>query len=146
LCLGWDTPIANGYAISCELDMKQVVIENPIINSPFSDARRHFRFNDDGITNETEESRRVSSYFIPIAQPKKKSANQFSFDTKWTQDRIEGNKFILQIRERVSQWRSLGYPDRTPVPLPLLSLFLISSGIGHLEKGICFWSRRSISQ
>jgi type III restriction enzyme len=90
--------------------MKQVVIENPIINSPFLKPRRHFRFTDEGITNEIEETRRVSSYFIPIARPKEKSANQLSFDTEWTEDRIEENKFINQIRERVSQWRNQGYP------------------------------------
>ena len=28
------------------------VIQNPIINSPFQEPRRHFRFDDDGITDE----------------------------------------------------------------------------------------------
>jgi type III restriction enzyme len=32
--------------------MKTVVIENPILNSPFEMPRRHFKFNDDGITDE----------------------------------------------------------------------------------------------
>jgi type III restriction enzyme len=32
--------------------LKQVVIENPIINSAFSEPTRHFRFDDEGITNE----------------------------------------------------------------------------------------------
>ena len=48
-------------------DMRSVVIENPIINSPFAEPCRHFRFDDEGITNEIVESRRVSQYFIPIA-------------------------------------------------------------------------------
>jgi len=30
--------------------MGQVVIENPIINSPFDEPTRHFKFNDEGIT------------------------------------------------------------------------------------------------
>lgn len=54
--------------------MRQVVIENPIINSPFAEPERHFRFDDDGITNEILESHRISHYFVPIAQPKKKTA------------------------------------------------------------------------
>ena len=91
--------------------MKQVVIENPIINSPFSEPSRHFRFTDEGITNEIDEKRRVSSYFIPIARPKKKAKNQLTFETEWTQDRIEENKFINQVRERVAQWRKQGYPS-----------------------------------
>jgi hypothetical protein len=52
--------------------MAQVVIENPVLNRPFEEPKRHFRFSDEGITNEIAETRRVSSYFIPIAKPKKK--------------------------------------------------------------------------
>jgi len=35
--------------------VKQVVIENPVINSPFREPDRHFRFTDEGITNEVIE-------------------------------------------------------------------------------------------
>jgi len=52
--------------------MRQVVIENPVINSPFDEPERHFRFADEGITDEIVRARRRSQYFIPIAQPKKK--------------------------------------------------------------------------
>ncbi len=83
--------------------MQQVVIENPILNSLFQEPTRHFRFSDEGITNETVGARRVSSYFIPIAKPKKKGkAAQLAFDTEWTKDRIEENEFINRIRGRVS--------------------------------------------
>lgn len=44
--------------------MQQVVIENPILNSPFKEPTRHFRFSDEGITNDIVEARRVSSYFV----------------------------------------------------------------------------------
>ena len=40
--------------------MSQVVIENPIINSPFDEPTRHFRFSDEGITDEVVVGRRVS--------------------------------------------------------------------------------------
>jgi type III restriction enzyme len=82
--------------------MKQVVIENSILNSPFSEPRRHFRFTDEGITKEIVEQRRTSSYFVPIARPKKQAKNQLTFDTEWTEDRIEENKFINQVRQRVA--------------------------------------------
>ena len=74
--------------------MNQVVIENPIINSPFDEPTRHFRFTDEGITDEIDEGRRISSYFVPIARPKKKKGaeNQFrglfyaySYFLKWSQ-------------------------------------------------------------
>jgi type III restriction enzyme len=46
--------------------MTQVVIENPIINSPFDEPTQHFRFTDEGITDEIIEGRRISSYFVLI--------------------------------------------------------------------------------
>jgi len=42
------------------------IIENPIINSPYRAPDRHFRFDDDGITNEIVRGRRLSQYFIPV--------------------------------------------------------------------------------
>ncbi|MHB8353804.1 MAG: hypothetical protein ACYDCF_05100, partial [Burkholderiales bacterium] len=77
--------------------MNPVVIENPIINSPFDEPTRHFQFTDEGITNEIVEGRRTSSYFVPIAQPRKKG-KQLQLDSEWTQDRIEENKLVNDIR------------------------------------------------
>jgi len=57
-----------------------VVIENPILNSPFLEPSRHFRFRDEGITNDIVEGRRISSYFIPIAKPKNKNGKQLAFE------------------------------------------------------------------
>jgi type III restriction enzyme len=94
--------------------MSQVVIENPIINSPFDEPTRHFRFSDEGITNEIVDGRRTSSYFVPIAKPKKKG-KQLQFDTEWTQDRIEENKLINDIRRRVAMWRKGGRLERSPL-------------------------------
>jgi len=90
----------------------QTVIENPVINSPFDEPKRHFKFSDEGITNEIIEGRHVSFYFIPIAASKKKGKKELYFDKEWTKDRIEENKFINQIRDRVLRWRAGGYlPD-----------------------------------
>jgi len=102
--------------------VKQVVIENPVINSPFQEPGRHFKFTDEGITNEVIEGRRASSYFVPIAQPrKKKGSKQLVFDTEWTQDRIEENKLVNQIRARVALWREGGYIGVTPTTSRLLA-------------------------
>ncbi len=88
----------------------QVVIENPVLNSPFEEPQRHFRFSDEGITNEVVNSRRVSSYFIPIPRPKQRTkTGQLSFDTQWTEERIKENDFINRVRERVALWRKGGY-------------------------------------
>ncbi|MEW5722854.1 MAG: BPTD_3080 family restriction endonuclease [Thermodesulfobacteriota bacterium] len=89
--------------------MKQVVIENPVINSPFEEPRRHFRFDEDGITNEIIEKRRVSAYFVPIPKPKKKGRQAAFFDTEWTEDRLQENQFINQVRTQTAKWRAGGY-------------------------------------
>jgi type III restriction enzyme len=98
---------------------QQVVIENPVLNSPFEEPQRHFRFTDDGITDEIVEKRRVSSYFIPIAKPRKRGG-QLAFDTEWTQDRVEENVFINRVRERVALWRQGGYLGISKVTRRLL--------------------------
>ena len=101
--------------------MKQVVIENPILNSPFVEPARHFKFSEEGITDEIVEARRISSYFVPIARPKKKGKSaQLTFETEWTQDRVEENKFINQIRSRVAIWRQGGYQGVTKTTRHLL--------------------------
>ncbi len=100
--------------------MKQVVIENPILNSPYEEPKRHFRFTDEGITDEIVEGRRVSSYFIPVPRAKKKNPRQLAFDTEWTADRIEENRFINQIRDRVAIWRKGGYRGVTRTTAYLL--------------------------
>jgi type III restriction enzyme len=101
--------------------MPQVIIENPVLNSPFREPARHFRFTDEGITDEIVNGRRSSSYFIPIARPRKKGSKQLEFDTEWTRDRIEENKLVNQIRARVRQWREGRYVGITPTTSRLIA-------------------------
>jgi type III restriction enzyme len=84
--------------------MKQVVIENPALNSPFEVPARHFKFDDEGITNEVVESRRSGAYFIPIARPKMQG-KRLRFETEWTQERIRPSDDINRVRAKVDQWR-----------------------------------------
>ena len=100
--------------------MSQVVIENPIINSPFDEPARHFKFDDEGITDEIAEGRRISSYFVPIAKPKKKG-KQLQFDTEWTKDRLKETKLVNDIRRRVAMWRKGGYVGVTPTTARLIA-------------------------
>jgi type III restriction enzyme len=100
------------------LAMADVVIDNPIINSPFDEPTRHFRFGEEGITNEVVEERRVSSYFMPIPAAKKRM--QLHFDTEWTRDRIEENQFINQVRGKVGLWRRGRWQGVTPTTRRLL--------------------------
>lgn len=101
--------------------MPDVRIENPILNSPFTEPRHHFRFTEDGITNEVVESRRFSSYFVPIPRSRKRRGSQMILPgTEWTLDRIQENQFINRIRGRVDLWRRGGYVGVTRTTARLL--------------------------
>jgi type III restriction enzyme len=98
--------------------MPPVVIENPILNSPYREPTRHFRFDTDNqITDKIDAGRRTSSYFLPIAAPKKKSAPGL-FDT--VDEKKEESAYINRIRQLVNRWREQGWPDVTPVTRALL--------------------------
>jgi type III restriction enzyme len=101
--------------------MPDVVIENPIINSPFEEPTRHFYFGETGITDRIVEARRLSAYFVPIPPSKKKSGKeQLVLGTEWTKDRQQENKFINDIRNAVSKWRFGGYDGVTNTTRTLL--------------------------
>ena len=98
---------------------RAVTIENPILNSAYVEPSRHFRFDDDGITDEVIAERRPSSYFIPIPAARRRGG-QLAFDTEWTRDRIAENEAVNRIREEVSRWRLGGYAYVTPTTRRLL--------------------------
>ena len=87
--------------------MPPVVIDNPILNSPFAEPARHFRFDDDGITSEIAEGRRRSTYFIPIPKPKVKGGGQIALAGDFATEQARDNDFINRVREHVGAWRSV---------------------------------------
>src|SRR5688572_22075567 len=100
--------------------MSDVIINNPVINSPFSKPERHFEFGDRGITGEILDGRRDSSYFVPIAQGRRQNA-QLSLENEWTKDRLRANELVNRIRERVGIWRQGGYTGTTSTTSRLLA-------------------------
>ncbi|MGD1148951.1 MAG: DEAD/DEAH box helicase family protein [Thermoanaerobaculaceae bacterium] len=98
---------------------KSVVIENPVINSPFDEPQRHFRFGEDGITDEIILGRRQSEYFVPIASPKKRG-QRVLFETEWLEERRKENEFINKVRERVTRWRQGKHVGMTKTTRALL--------------------------
>jgi type III restriction enzyme len=99
--------------------MKQVSIVNPILNSPFEEPTRHFRFADDGITDEVVQERRLSTYLVPVPQAKKRG-RQLSLDTGTAPERIKTCEFIDRVRERVKLWRQQRWPGVTRTTARLL--------------------------
>ena len=91
--------------------MTDRVIDNPIINSPYTSPTRHFAFDHEGITSHIEESRRRSEHFIPVPRPRKQ--RQLAIP-ELTADDILPNEHVNRIRDRVDLWRRGGYPHVTP--------------------------------
>ena len=99
-------------------------IENPVINGPYDEPTRHFRFDDDGITDEIIAERRPSGYFVPVPAARNSAgaveqATLGLFDED--RERIELNRFVNDVREHVARWRSLGYPSITATTRHLLA-------------------------
>jgi len=103
--------------------MSHTVIENPVINSPYLEPSRHFRFTDEGITNEIVTGRRVSSYFIPIPQPKQKTKQIFK--------RHRLNEVAFQLAKRVYEQK---FPDKKTGDQPWLFPQVLSIMAQVLEE------------
>ncbi|RBY86777.1 BPTD_3080 family restriction endonuclease [Blastococcus sp. TF02A-26] len=98
-------------------------IDNPILNSPFTVPARHWRFDDEGITNEVVEGRRASEYFVPVPQARR-SSGQLSLGLDWTLDRRRANDQVNLIRAKLDVWRRMNRPGITPTSRRLLSHWL----------------------
>jgi type III restriction enzyme len=101
--------------------MTSVLIENPVLNSPFHEPARHFRTTTDGeVTGEVTDRRRPSEFFVPVARPKKSSA-QLTFDAFGPPTRQQPNEIVNEIRGAVARWRAQDYPHSTPTTRELLA-------------------------
>lgn len=100
--------------------MADRVIDKPIINSPYRAPDKHFKFDNDGITNEVVPGRRPSSYFVPVPAPRKRG-QQMQLDLpELTADQIRKNDFVNDVRARVDLWRKSGRKGVTPTTTRLL--------------------------
>jgi len=101
--------------------MSQTEIQNPILNSPFEEPRYHFRFDEQGITDEIIEGRRNSIYRMPIPLPKKrgKSADQGELAIGGTSllETEQEIHLVNQIRPLIAAWRKQGYANPAPTSI-----------------------------
>jgi hypothetical protein len=111
---GGMTSSRAGAAPTVEAGQRVVIIDDPVLNCPFDEPSKHFRFTEDGITNVVVVIRRTSSYFIPVTRVRNRSRDQLAMDTEWTADRLQENEFINRVRAKVGVWRASGY---TPSPI-----------------------------
>ncbi len=118
-------------------------IDNPILNSPFHEPEHHFEFDERGvITGIVQPGRRRSVYFTPIPGTRStKTSAQTALDLGGTEDRVEENKLINDIRDRVSVWRQHSYPGVTSTTRRLLDHWNV---IDERTRPLFFCQREAI--
>jgi len=98
-------------------------MNSPILNSPYFEPNRHFKADEKGLTDEIIESRRSSSFYIPVPRAKTRqkqlelNTSEGAFGTELQKE----NEFINKIRAKIKQWRDSDYPGITKTTRDLLS-------------------------
>lgn len=100
------------------------MIDNPILNSPYTEPSSHYEVGPNGPTGMIKDGRRPSESWIPIAvakKGKKGESVQEALDFDATGERRERNELINDIRRDVVKWRRDGqYGGVTPITRKLL--------------------------
>lgn len=101
-------------------------LANPVINSPYVEPGCHFVLDEAGSpTGEIAQSRRRSEFFVPVPKPKKSKSKgapaQLAFEL--TDEKVERNDAIDQLRDDLRYWRHQKYPGVTPISRKLLEFW-----------------------
>lgn len=112
------TAIRRGIPLVPFISMKI----NPIINSPYSEPKRHFRSDERGLTDDVADIRRPSAHYIPVprAKSRTKREEQNVAEGAYGSELQKDNELVNKIRERVGKWRTEGYPGVTKTTRDLL--------------------------
>ena len=100
-------------------------LSDPVLNGPYEEPSRHFELAPSGPTGVIVESRRPSEFFVPIPKPKKgrgkaaDTAPTLDF-ASLTDERVERNDKIDQLRDALRDWRRQNYPGVTAITRKLL--------------------------
>lgn len=89
------------------VDVWRMVIENPIINSPYEEPQCHWVFDGQGLlTDAIAPVRRPSESWVPVPLPRKgrRKGTQIEFDLGDVAERRRKNEDVDRIRRRVGLW------------------------------------------
>lgn len=95
---------------------------SPILNSPYFEPARHFAADKRGLSDEVIESRRPSSFYIPVprARNRKQQLELLDAEGAFGEELQKENEFINKVREKVGTWRAAEYPGITRASRELL--------------------------
>ena len=98
-------------------------MKSPIINSPYFEPNHYFKADERGLTEEKIESRRPSSFYIPVPRAKTRQ-RQMEFNTSegaFGSELQKENEFINKVRTKIKNWRENGHSGITKTSRDLLS-------------------------
>ncbi|MBU1864764.1 MAG: DEAD/DEAH box helicase family protein [Candidatus Omnitrophica bacterium] len=97
-------------------------MNNPILNSPYTQPKQHFGADERGLTDEILAFRRPSSFYIPFPRAKtlQKRAEQNVAEGAYGTELQKENEFINKVRDKIAEWRKAGYPGVTKTTRDLL--------------------------
>lgn len=103
--------------------MTDSTINNPILNSPYFEPSRHFGADERGLTQEVVDSRRRSSFYIPVpkAKTKQKQLDLHLAEGAFGSELQKENEFINKVRAKINEWRNGGYSGITKASRDLLA-------------------------
>ncbi len=98
-------------------------MKSPILNSPYFEPSRHFKADERGLTEEIIDSRRPSSFYIPVprAKTKQRQLDLNIADGAFGTELQKENDFINKVRVKIKEWRESGYQGITKTSRDLLS-------------------------
>jgi len=97
-------------------------VENPIINSPYTEPEFHWHI-EQGKKPEKRLKRRPASYFLRV--PERAARGKANKDQKgFFEEEAKGQEYLLDVanllRQRVQEWRERGYQGATKVTKELI--------------------------
>jgi type III restriction enzyme len=100
-------------------------VENPIINSPYVEPRRHWHI-ETGNVPEVREGRRLASYFLRVPERAARGRRGRRQDDFFEADE-KGEEYLLDLanllRQRVREWRERDYSGATRTTRELIALW-----------------------
>lgn len=107
----------------------EITLDNPVLNGPYDEPTAHFEIGPKGPTGQVISSRRPSEFFVPIPKPRKgRGENNPTLDfSTLTEERVERNDKIDQLRVVLRDWRLQNYPGVTPISRKLLTFWADSA-------------------
>lgn len=79
------------------------IIDNPILNSPFSAPARHWVLDENGIpTGVSAEGRRRSEFIVPVPPPRHNVKTQGELDLDHEYGERKPNDYVNEVRTKVA--------------------------------------------